>query len=90
MVYENHLWYGPAYLTECGVQADKQAKSSGEKLSAETVKVINETRTGALFALGLSMPIRNLFSICPGLSAIFSEFSIFSQLGNSNLLLMAP
>jgi hypothetical protein len=55
MVYDNHLWYSPGYLIECGIQADKRAKTNGTQLSAGTVKVVNETRTGALFALGLTV-----------------------------------
>jgi len=55
MFYDNHLWYSPGYLIECGERADKIATANNQKLSAETVKVINETRTGALFALGLTL-----------------------------------
>jgi hypothetical protein len=55
MVYDNHLWYSPAYLIDCGERVFNQAKKDGQKLSGDTLKVMEETRTGALFALGLTV-----------------------------------
>lgn len=55
MFYDSHLWYSPGYLIECGEQADKLATANNLKTSDGAVKVINETRTAALFALGLTL-----------------------------------
>jgi len=55
MIYDDHLWYSPAYLIECGERAFSEASKNGQKLPDDTIKVIEETRTGALFALGLTV-----------------------------------
>jgi hypothetical protein len=65
MFYDNHLWYSPGYLIECGEQANKIAAANKQQLSADTVKVINETRTGALFALGLTLRDKRIRYVQP-------------------------
>jgi hypothetical protein len=65
MFYDNHLWYSPGYLIECGEQADRLATANGRKLSDGEIKVINETRTGALLALGLTLRDKRIRYVQP-------------------------
>lgn len=65
MVYDDHLWYSPGYLIDCGERAFNDANKNGKKLSGDTLKAIEETRTGALFALGLTVRLKAVHFIQP-------------------------
>jgi len=52
MQYDKHIWFNPAYLIHCGIEAQKHAVAKGRPLSSDVRKAINESRATAIWALG--------------------------------------
>lgn len=63
MIYDPYVWFTPAYMIQCGVQAQKQFREQGVKVSSEMRDAINESRATAIACLGFNKLMDNEFRL---------------------------
>jgi hypothetical protein len=54
MIYDPLVWFNPAYMIHCGIEAKKHFEADGAKLSSEMRKAIEESFSVSVMALGVN------------------------------------
>lgn len=54
MIYDPLVWFNPAYMIQCGIQAREHFESKGEKLPSDVRKAIEESFAVSVMSLGIN------------------------------------
>ena len=63
MIYDPYIWFTPAYIIQCGVQAEKHFTNQGIKIPYEMRDAINESRATAIACFGFNKLLANEFRV---------------------------
>lgn len=54
MIYDSYIWFNPAYMVHCGIEAQKHYQETGVLIPSELGKAINESRAASILCLGIN------------------------------------
>lgn len=54
MIYDPLVWFNPAYMIHCGIEARRQLEKGGSKITSDVHKAIEESFCSSVMALGVN------------------------------------
>lgn len=63
MIYDPYVWFTPAYMIQCGIQARKQFQNQNTKVSSEMRDAFNESLATSIACLGFNKLMKAEFRL---------------------------